>query len=298
VLRVDGHCHVSPVWYEPVETLRYQMTSNHIDQAVLVQALGQYDNSYLEECVRAHSEQFVAVVAVDVARPEAGDELAALAERGATGVRLRPEARSPGADPLAVWRVAEREGLAVSCVGSSAKFATAQFEALARALPDLPIVLEHLGGTSRPDETYEDATLRRRVFDLAALPNIYLKVPGLGELAPRRPVLPTTGPAVEAQPAILSEALARFGADRLFAVFPVVSREGYTVPAWVDALACPRQSSGHRFSGHGAARLWAARSKVGDDAWRGGGAGGGKGGCSEPSPRVEWPTSDRMRRAA
>ena len=34
---VDTHCHVSPYWYEPVETLLYQMTTNGVDQAVLIQ---------------------------------------------------------------------------------------------------------------------------------------------------------------------------------------------------------------------------------------------------------------------
>jgi len=242
VLRVDGHCHVSPVWYEPVEALLYQMTSNHVDQAVLVQALGQYDNTYLEQCLRAYPGRFAAVVAVDVARPEACKELTELAARGATGVRLRAEARSPGADPLAVWRVAEREGLAVSCIGSSGKFAAAEFEALTRTFPRLSIVLEHLGGTSRPDEADADTALRRRVFDLAERSNVYLKIPGLGELSPRRALLPAAGPAVDAKPAILMEALARFGPDRLLwgSDFPVVcSREGYANSlAWVEgALA-------------------------------------------------------------
>ena len=37
---VDTHCHVSPYWYEPVETLLHQMNSNGVDKAVLIQ-LGQ-----------------------------------------------------------------------------------------------------------------------------------------------------------------------------------------------------------------------------------------------------------------
>jgi len=48
---VDTHCHVSPYWYEPVETLLYQMTTNGVDKAVLIQ-MGQvriYDNAYLVE---------------------------------------------------------------------------------------------------------------------------------------------------------------------------------------------------------------------------------------------------------
>ena len=34
---VDTHCHVSPYWYEPVEPLLYQMTTNGVDKAVLIQ---------------------------------------------------------------------------------------------------------------------------------------------------------------------------------------------------------------------------------------------------------------------
>jgi L-fuconolactonase len=145
-------------------------------------------------------------------------------------------------NPLALWRAATRERLAVSCVGTSAKFASAEFEALARTLQDLPIVLEHLGGTSQPDQTEADRALRRRVLELAELPNIYLKVPGLGELSPRRALLPGVGPAVEPRPEILLDALEHFGADRLLwgSDFPVVcSREGYANSlSWVaGALA-------------------------------------------------------------
>ncbi len=50
---VDSHCHVSPVWYEPVETLLFQMDRNEVAQAVLVQMLGQYDNAYQQAPVTA-----------------------------------------------------------------------------------------------------------------------------------------------------------------------------------------------------------------------------------------------------
>ncbi len=36
---VDAHCHVSPVWYEPVETLLFQMERNGVDTAILIQML-------------------------------------------------------------------------------------------------------------------------------------------------------------------------------------------------------------------------------------------------------------------
>jgi L-fuconolactonase len=95
---------------------------------------------------------------------------------------------------------------------------------------------------------------RRRVFETAQYPNVYLKLPGLGELVPRpelMPVLerlPQSGPrtAPEARPGTgsmpvygtesatsideIELALKLFGADRLLwgSDFPVVSsREGY-----------------------------------------------------------------------
>lgn len=39
-LIVDSHCHVSSVWYEPIETLLAQMGRNGVQQAVPVQLLG------------------------------------------------------------------------------------------------------------------------------------------------------------------------------------------------------------------------------------------------------------------
>jgi L-fuconolactonase len=150
VILVDGHCHASPVWYEPVETLLYEMDRNDVEQAVLVQILGQYDNGYQQECLQRYPGRFVSVVAVDAARQNACGQLAELAAQGASGVRLRPGTRSPGGDPLAIWRAAQSQRLAVSCVGTSDAFASREFFELAAALPELTIVLEHLGGTSRP----------------------------------------------------------------------------------------------------------------------------------------------------
>jgi len=43
-------------------------------------------------------------VLVDHTRPDALAQLARLAEQGAAGVRFRADVRSPGDDPLAIWR--------------------------------------------------------------------------------------------------------------------------------------------------------------------------------------------------
>ena len=95
---VDTHCHATPYWYEPIETLIYQMDQNEVDQAVLVQINGQFDNTYQFECEKRFPGRFVSVVIVDVDRPDAPQQLEALVAKGARGVRLRPDMRSPGVD--------------------------------------------------------------------------------------------------------------------------------------------------------------------------------------------------------
>ena len=72
---VDTHCHVTPYWREPVETLLYQMSTNGVDKAVLTQVaqLRIYDNSYLIECKRRFPGRFSVVGMVDTDRPDAPD---------------------------------------------------------------------------------------------------------------------------------------------------------------------------------------------------------------------------------
>ena len=43
---IDAHCHASLYWYEPVEVPSPQMDLNGVDQAVLIQIIGWFDNSH------------------------------------------------------------------------------------------------------------------------------------------------------------------------------------------------------------------------------------------------------------
>src|ERR1700674_2366830 len=142
---VDSHCHVSDCWYEPVEVLVSQMDRNGVAHAVLIQMNGQANNAYQAACVQKYPGRFASVVIVDVERADAPTTLARVAEEGASGVRLSPKTRSPGDDPFAIWRAAARLGLAVSCGGAAADFASPKFAALVQAVPDARIVVEHLG---------------------------------------------------------------------------------------------------------------------------------------------------------
>jgi L-fuconolactonase len=227
---IDTHCHASRIWYEPLDGLLHQMDQNQVEQAVLIQIFNEYDNAYNFECVRQHPDRLCVVALVDVNRATAGDELERLAEQGAKGVRLRADWRSPGDDPLAIWRAALRMGLLVSCMGTPAEFAASEFAELVQTLPDLPIIIEHLGSGSQPDGESAPYPIRQQVFDLARFPNVSIKVPGLGEFCQRAFPLDSEFPFERANLQLLDRAYAAFGPDRMMwgSDYPPVSnREGY-----------------------------------------------------------------------
>lgn len=226
---IDSHCHVGLGWYEPVEALMFHLDGNHVARAVLVQSLAESDNSYQAACVAAHPDRLASVVRVDEARPDAGDRLAQEVARGAVGVRMRPITRSPGRDPLMLWRVAAELGIVVSCVGLPAHFAAPEFAEILRQFPTLPIVLEHLGNLQPLAADYdpdEDA----RIMELGRLPNAYVKFHGIGEYARK---IGNTGddfPFERPLPDLVVRAVRAFGADKTMwgSDFPPVStREGY-----------------------------------------------------------------------
>lgn len=235
---VDTHCHVSPIWYEPVETLLYEMDRCGVEYAVLVQMLGQTDNSYQFECVRRHPDRLASVVLVDSEHPNAGDVLALLVEQGAVGVRLRATTRSPGDDPLAIWRQAEALGLPISVAGDAASLSSPEFAQVAAAIPGVPIILEHLGSVNHPDGEAAPYPLRRQVFALAQHPHLYIKIHGLGEICPRQMPPASPIPLDVTNLALLDLAYAAFGPRRMMwgSDFPpVAGREGYA-----NALAWPQ----------------------------------------------------------
>jgi L-fuconolactonase len=230
MLVVDTHVHISPVWFEPVESLLYHMDQNDVAQAVLLQIYGQYNNEYLFSCARRFPDRFPAVVVnVDTDRPDAVQTLERLAERGASGLRLRPTTRSPGEDPLAIWRAAERLGLSVSVGGMRADFLADGFAALAQSVPQLPIVLEHLGASGGGRDP-ADPALHQRVCDLARFPNLYIRIHGLGEFCRRLIPVVEPFPFEQPIPPFLDMAYGAFGASRMMwgsDYAPVSHREGY-----------------------------------------------------------------------
>jgi L-fuconolactonase len=241
---VDSHTHASTNWFEPVETLLHQMDTYGVEQAVLVQDNVQPDNSYQFECVRRYPGRFANVVMVDPSSETASAELDELAHQGASGVRLAITARSPGDDPLAIWRTAERLGLSVSCYGRYANYLAPEFAALVEEVPGVKLAIEHLGSGGYASDHATDPNARARFFALARYPNVYVKVPGLGEFA-KRILPPVTGfPFERPIPPIIDMAFDSFGPGRMMwgsDYSPVSIREGYS-----NALRCVQEVLGDR----------------------------------------------------
>ncbi|MFD2081755.1 Predicted metal-dependent hydrolase, TIM-barrel fold [Actinopolymorpha cephalotaxi] len=142
---VDAHVHVGRQKYPPVEDCLTAMTRAGVGQAVLVQYVGNTDNRYLHECRTRHPGRFALVGMVDPERPDAPDQVDRLAAAGFAGVRLWATTRSPGADPLAVWRALDRNHLVASVRGPFADIAHPDFAALLDEVPGLVVRMEHLG---------------------------------------------------------------------------------------------------------------------------------------------------------
>ncbi len=232
---VDAHCHALPTILEPVEALVFQMDANEVENAIIVQVGRQFtQNDYLFDCVRRYPGRFSLVVVPDVTSEGAPAELEELVKRGAVGVRFRAYMRTPGKDPLALWRAADRLGLTVSCGGRIPDFASDEFADLVRTFPNLPIVIEHLASGNFPEADTASPEERRDLFArLAQFPNLYMKIHGLGEFCPRTaPREPLVGefPFDTPIPPLMEYACETFGPDRLMwgsDFSPVSGREGY-----------------------------------------------------------------------
>jgi L-fuconolactonase len=229
-LIVDAHCHVSDIWYEPVESLLFQMERNAVHCAVLCQILGQFENRYQQACRSKYPGRFASVVAVDPADANAMAQVRDLAQAGAVGLRLRPDAGTGATDPDSLWRAAVEHSLVISVAGSAASITSAEFAARVKKWPQLTLVLEHFAGWARPDCDGQPAT-RAAILHLARFPNVLLKVPAPGQLNARVAKLPADGRPLDLAPmAIVQEALQHFGSERLMwgSDYPPVSaREGY-----------------------------------------------------------------------
>jgi L-fuconolactonase len=260
-VRVDAHCHVSDVWYEPAETLLFQMDRHGIDVAIITQMLGQFDNSYQARCQAQWPDRFVSIGGVDVATADWQEELDKLAASGAWGVRLRPVTGPGEAEATEVWSHAQALGLAISCIATMEQLASETVNRLLTVSTQAPVLLEHGAGLGRADQV-DDGAVVERIASLGTAPHLFLKLPSLGQVEQRaRRFSSDTRPLVAgAGFQRLRRLVTALGCGRTMwgSDFPVVStREGYAnALGWTEAaFAAFSDSERAQLFGGTAARL-------------------------------------------
>ena len=233
MLIVDTHVHIAQNTYEPVEMLLTQMAYNGVEKTLIVQSTSTTDNSYVLECMRRFPGRFSVVCRVDVDSPSALDDLERWREQGAETLRLRNFHRSPGDDPLAIWRKTAELGMSVSVGGPTQEFISGEFTQLVETLPNLRFIIEHLGGMGiyatdigdTPVPTVEDF---QKVLALAQYPNTYIKIHGMGEICPPPFPYAEIPPYVELAYNAYGPQRMMWGSD-----WPrVILREGYRNALW------------------------------------------------------------------
>lgn len=209
---VDSYSHCGLHKYQPVEVVRQTMGSAGVSRAVLVQHLGEFDNSYIGGIARAEPARFAAVCLVDYTSPDALRELERLAATGDfRGIRVTDEMLRK-APELVSAAVRLDFNVVLSALGGAHTCVT-ELRALLDAEPDCRLTITHLG---RPivGEAPDFAT-HRPVFALAEYPGVYFQLSGMKMWMPlpHEPLYPLIEMAVEA-----------FGASRLLwgSNYPVV----------------------------------------------------------------------------
>lgn len=226
MLIIDTHCHAGENWFEPIETLDFQMKRCGVEGAILIQHGGSYDNSYLFEETSKRPGRFKVVVLLDPQSSDPEGDLERLALAGAAGVRLDPDQKFNTKSPIDLWVKAGKLGLIVSVRSNTSRLGSKDFKDIVQTCSKTKFVIEHLafvGMESAPFHEYKS------VLEIATYPNTAIKVPGLAEICKRPPVL-TAECKFKNIPPLFEMAREAFGVRRMMwgSDFPPCSgREGY-----------------------------------------------------------------------
>lgn len=173
MLVIDNHVHAGDK-YGPVENVLKVMENNAITHAVLVQHMGQYNNTYLQECLEKYPEKFWVVGMVDLDLPDAPKTLKWwLKKQKLDGVRLPAASISKRPD---VWEMAADSYGVISVTGLQPRDA-GQVYRIKEFLDENPkakLKIEHIG---HPDPTMPPPyPTYQRVMELAEYKNVYLQL--------------------------------------------------------------------------------------------------------------------------
>jgi predicted TIM-barrel fold metal-dependent hydrolase len=247
---VDAYAHCGLSKYEPIESVREVMAAAGVSRAVLVQHLGEFDNSYIGSVVAADPEHFAGVLLVDHrAADVAFDALDRwVATRNFRGLRLTAEALL--ANPSLFWLNSDAELIVVLYAPQGIRPILPQLQEELECAPSTRLVITHLGNPALIGSKLDASA--SALFELARFPNVHLQLSGMKMFCPypHEPLYP-----------FIEQAMVAFGPNRILwgSNYPVVgSLDDYVadlrllldgcLPVPADAIA--------RIAGENARRLW------------------------------------------
>ena len=252
MLIVDAYAHCGLSKYEPIEKVRAAMEKAGVSRTVLVQHMGEYDNTYIGSAVESDPEHFAGVLIVDHRDPKVVETLGRWhSTKHFQGIRLATEVLSAA---KSLFSVAGDLGLVIVLFAPDGIRPTLPLlEKELEAAPFTRLVVTHLGNPKVTGNTVDESA--RDVFRLARFANVYLQLSGMKMFCPypHEPMYPFVAEAVE-----------HFGPSRILwgSNFPVVgTTEDYVkdlrllldgrLPIPKDAIA--------KIAGENADRLWFGR---------------------------------------
>ena len=212
---IDAYCHCGLSKYRPIENVRALADRFGIARTVLVQHMGEYDNTYIAGIVATEPGRFAGVFLIDTDAPNASEELAREAGKGVfRGIRLLAHTLESRPD---LWDQAADLGLNIIAYDEPTLARHADLLAdFMRRRGETRLVLSHFGVLDRsiaPKFPNYD-----RILSLAEHPNAFLQVSGMHMF--------DEYPYVELVP-LVERALEAFGADRLLygSNYPLIEQD-------------------------------------------------------------------------
>lgn len=178
---VDSYAHVGLKKYRPIEHLVEQMEQAGVDRAVLVQPLGDLDNSYLRSILEQYPGRFKTVGLADVNSYDVQSELRLLLETwGFGGVRATAEALT---DSKLASALAALDGVLVLHLPDGIGQHLDRLTALAEHFPRLRVFVPHLGWPQANGQ--ETSKWKEAVTALARYPGFAMGISALHHFSAR-----------------------------------------------------------------------------------------------------------------
>ena len=249
---VDAYLHCGIRKFQPIEAVTGVLESAGVSRAVLVQHLGEFDNSYIGGIVKAQPERFAGVCLVDHTAPDAAERLGHWARsRLFQGIRFTTDTLQTAPQ---LWCDAVRLGLTIVLYAPDGIAPhIAPLQAFLDNHRDCTLVLSHLGNPDVRESPRFEAY--REVYSLAKHPGVYYQVSGMKMFCPY--------PHEELYQ-LISEAATAFGASRLIwgSNYPVVGdRNDYAkdIGLLLDGKLPVAKEAIPLIAGGNARRLWFGR---------------------------------------